>query len=84
VLINQAFRYELNPNNQQVGLLIKACGVSRFTYNWALARRLTLYKTNTGINRFTNAFNQDRELNILKKTEFPWMYDVSKLPILDI
>jgi putative transposase len=67
----QAFRYELKPNNRQVGLLIKHCGVARFAWNWALARRIELYKTHKGKERFTNAMKQHRELNALKKSEYP-------------
>ena len=76
--VNQAYRYELKPNNKQVGLLIKACGVARFAYNWALDRRVALFKENEGKDKFTNAIAQHRQLNALKKTEFPWMYEVSK------
>lgn len=78
MIINQAFRYELKPNNEQVGLLIKYCGVARFVWNWALARRVELYKTHEGKERFTSAITQHRELNALKKSEFSWMYEVSK------
>jgi putative transposase len=78
MLVNQAFRYELKPNNKQIGLLIKHCGVARFAWNWALAERKELYKTKEGKERFTSAITQHKELNALKKTEFPWMYEVSK------
>jgi putative transposase len=78
VLVNQAYRYELQPNNRQVGLLIKHCGVARFAYNWGLARRIELYKTKEGKERFTSAMTQHKELNALKKTDYPWMYEVSK------
>jgi len=78
VKVNQAFKYELKPNNKQRGLFIKGCGVARFVYNWGLARRKELYRTREGKERFTSAITQHRELNALKKTEFPWMYDVSK------
>jgi putative transposase len=78
MLVNQAFRYELKPNNEQETLLKKSCGVARFAYNWALARRIEQYKNNTDKERFTNAITQHKELNALKKSEFPWMYDVSK------
>lgn len=74
----QAFRYELKPNNKQIGLLLKHCGVARFAWNWGLARRIELYKTKEGNERFTNAINQHRELNALKKSEYSWMYEVSK------
>lgn len=76
--VNQAFRYELKPNNKQIGLLTRHCGVARFAWNWALARRIELYRIHKGKERFTNAINQHRELNALKKSEFPWMYEMSK------
>jgi putative transposase len=78
MIVNQAFRYELKPNNKQIGLFIKHCGVARFAWNWALSKRKELYKTHEGKERFTSAISQHKELNALKKTEFPWMYEVSK------
>lgn len=78
MIVNQAYKYELKPNNKQVGLLLKHCGVARFAWNWGLARRKELYKTQTGDNRYTNSIEQHRELNALKKSEFQWMYEVSK------
>jgi putative transposase len=76
--VYQVFKYELKPNNKQVGLLIKHCGVARFTWNWGLARRIELYKAKEGIEKLTNDTKQHRELNALKKTIYPWMYEVSK------
>ncbi len=78
MLVRQAYRYELKPNRVQQTLLTKHAGVARFAYNWGLAKRLTRYQTNTGKSRYTNAIGQHRVLNRLKKTEFPWMYEVSK------
>ena len=78
MLIKQAFKYELRPNNKQIGLLVRHAGVARFAWNWALARRIELYKTKEGKERYTSAITQHRELNALKNTEFPWMYEVSK------
>jgi putative transposase len=75
VKVQKAYRYELKPNNLQKTMLAKHAGVARFAYNWALARRIEEYKT-TG--RSSNAMEQHRQLNALKKTEFPWMYEVSK------
>lgn len=76
--VNQAYRYELAPNNKQTGLLLQSCGVARFAWNWGLARRIALFKENDGEDRFTSAIEQHRQLNALKKSEFPWMYEVSK------
>lgn len=76
--VNQAYRYELAPNNKQAGLLLQHCGVARFAWNWGLAQRIALFKENDGKDKFTTAITQHRQLNTLKKTAFPWMYEVSK------
>ena len=73
--MNQAYKYELKPNNKQAALISRHCGVARFAWNWGLARRKAEYES-TG--KSSNAIEQHRQLNMLKKTEFPWMYDVSK------
>lgn len=73
--IHRAYRYELAPNRAQRVLLAKHAGAARFAYNWGLARRIELYEQ-TGTS--TNAMEQHRELNRLKKTMYPWMYEVSK------
>ncbi|MEX1406839.1 helix-turn-helix domain-containing protein, partial [Hydrogenibacillus schlegelii] len=48
---------------------------ARFAYNWGLARWIEIYEKE---GRTTNAMELHRELNRLKKTDFPWMYEVSK------
>jgi len=49
MLIQQAYRYELKPNNKQRTLLAKHAGAARFAYNWGLARRIKEYKETLGI-----------------------------------
>ncbi|MHA1137732.1 MAG: RNA-guided endonuclease InsQ/TnpB family protein [Candidatus Thorarchaeota archaeon] len=78
MLINKAYRYELDPNNIQRSSLAQHAGVARFTYNWGLEQRITLYKNNQGDDRFTDAMKQHKLLNSLKKDLFPWMYETSK------
>lgn len=73
--IKCADRYELKPNIAQRINLAKHAGAARFTYNWGLSERKTLYEASK---KSTNAIEQHRHLNTLKKTEFPWMYDISK------
>ncbi|MCK4566172.1 MAG: helix-turn-helix domain-containing protein, partial [Candidatus Thorarchaeota archaeon] len=34
MLINKAYRYELDPNNIQRSYLAQHAGVARFAYNW--------------------------------------------------
>jgi putative transposase len=74
----RGYKYELRVNNKERTLLAKSAGIARFTWNWGLAERLLLYKSQSGVSRYTNAMNQHKELNRLKQTEFPWMYEVSK------
>jgi putative transposase len=54
---------------------LKHAGVARFAYNWGLARRKAAYEA-TGQRR--TAIELHKELNRLKKTQYPWMYEVSK------
>jgi putative transposase len=78
ILVNQAYHYELKLNNKQRTLLLKHSGTARFAYNWGLAHRITLFEQNKGRNKFTTAITQHCQLNALKKSVFPWMYEVSK------
>lgn len=78
MMIHRAYRYELDPNNKQQTSLLQHAGAARFAYNWGLEHRISLFKSNEGKDRFTDAMKQHKILNSLKKTEFPWMYDVSK------
>ncbi|MHA1615075.1 MAG: RNA-guided endonuclease InsQ/TnpB family protein [Candidatus Thorarchaeota archaeon] len=78
MLINKAYRYELDPNNIQKSSLAQHAGVARFAYNWGLDQRIARYKNSQGNDRFTDAIKQHKLLNSLKKTEFPWMYETSK------
>jgi len=75
MLVQQSYRYELKPNNKQRTLLVKHAGTARFAYNWGLVRRIKEYNA-TG--KSCRAMEQHRQLNILKKTEYLWMYEVSK------
>lgn len=71
----KAYKTELDPNNVQRTLLAKHAGAARFTWNWALNRRIEEYKL-TG--KSSNAIEQHRQLNAVKRELFPWMYEVSK------
>jgi putative transposase len=73
--INRAYKTELDPNRAQLLSLKKHAGAARFAFNWGLARRIEEYKK-TG--KSPNAIEQHKQLNALKETEFPWMYEVSK------
>lgn len=74
--INRAYKVELNPNNKQRTLLEKSVGCARFAYNWGLNERIELYKSEK---KSLTAIDQHKILCSKKKTEFHWMYDVSKM-----
>jgi len=78
MLINRAYRYELDPNNSQRSSLAQHAGVARFAYNWGLEKRIVRYKNNQDHERFTDAIKQHKLLNSLKKDQFSWMYETSK------
>jgi putative transposase len=75
VLVNRAYKTELDLNNKQVAACRKHAGAARWAYNWGLARKREAYEaTGKGL----SAIDLHRELNALKKTEVPWMYEASK------
>jgi putative transposase len=76
--LHRARRFELDLNNQVKTLLAKHAGTARFAWNWSLARRIERFKTQEGKDKFANFVGESRDLNALKGTEFPWMYEVSK------
>ena len=78
ILRQRGYKFELHLNNQERTLLQKGAGIARFTWNWGLAERIKRYKDNKGDERYTDAMKQHKLLNSLKKTEFSWMYEVSK------
>ncbi len=75
-----AHKIALKPNNKQATYFAKACGVSRFSYNWALAEWQRQYKAHTEnpILPKPSQMALRRQLNALKATQFPWMLEVTK------
>jgi putative transposase len=71
----RGYRTELDLNDEQRTACIKHAGAARFTYNWGLARSKVARRA-TG--KRPTAIELHRDLNKLKQTEYPWMYEVSK------
>ena len=67
-------KIELLPNNKQATYCNKACGVSRFAYNWALCKWKELYEAGEKPSEILLR----RELNAIKQQQFPWMLGVTK------
>ena len=64
----------LDPNNEQRSYFARACGTARFAWNWALGEWIRQYRQ--GGKPSEAALR--RQLNAIKRTEFPWMLEVSK------
>jgi putative transposase len=75
-----AHRIALDPNNVQASYLAKAAGVARFAYNWALEqwqKQHEAHKANPALPK-PNQMALRRQLNVIKREQFPWMLDVTK------
>ncbi len=71
----RAYKTEVDVNDKQRTLLVQCAGVARWAWNWGLARRRQEYEA-TGTS--SNAIEQHRQLNELKATVYPWLYNYSK------
>jgi len=73
-------KVRLEPNNVQRTGLSKAAGVSRFAYNWGLEQWNRQYDEFKAGKRDTkpSQLSLRRELNALKRDEFPWMLESTK------
>jgi putative transposase len=67
-------KIRLDPTYKQDTYFRKACGVARYAWNWGLAKRSEKYAAGEK----PNALALKKEFNELKKTEFPWVYEVTK------
>ena len=76
----RSHRIRLDPTPSQATYFAKGCGVARFSYNWALARWQAQYEAHLKDPSLPlpNEAALRRELNAIKRTEFPWMMEVTK------
>jgi putative transposase len=82
VELTRAYRTEFAPDEEeQLRLLYQHAGVARFAYNLGLRWKLNVMQYNQLPHehvKLPTEVNLHRELNLLKKTKFQWMYDSSK------
>ena len=78
--MNRTHKICLHPNVEQARYFAQACGIARFAYNWGLDKWNKQYSAhvNDPTSQKPNIFVIKRELNAIKRDEFPWMLDVSK------
>ena len=70
----RAHKIRIFPNKEQETGLKKACGCARKAYNWALARWEEIYAAGGK----PSAYGLKKELNSIKESQFPWMYESTK------
>lgn len=73
--VTRGYKTELDLNNKQKTLCLKHAGAARYAYNWGLRRYQEEYQAGR---KTPNAQSLHKELNALKQTDLPWMYEVSK------
>jgi putative transposase len=75
--MEKAYKFRIYPNKNQTVQIQKTFGCTRFVYNYYLAKRTRLYKTNKSTFNY-NACSKD--LNNLK-TEFEWLREVDSIAV---
>lgn len=72
--MNLTHKIRLYPNKQQTQDLLKACGVARFTYNYALS----MWKQEYEAGNKPTAMKLKKQFNAIKEEKFPWVYESPK------
>lgn len=68
----RAHKIALDPTEKQIAYFGQACGVSRFTYNWAL----DAWKKQYEVGEKPNGRSLKKKFNAIKYIDFPWTGDV--------
>ena len=71
----RGFKTELDLNNKQRTACLRHAGAARFAYNFGLRRKAEAYQAGEKV---PSAIDLHRELNRLKQTDYPWLYETSK------
>jgi len=73
--VNQAFRFELSPNEGQRKALAQHIGAARFAYNWGLEMALKALEEGR---KLPSAPELHKAWNVWKRENAPWWTEVSK------
>lgn len=71
----RGYKVELDLNRAQRTACLKHAGCARFAYNWGLQCKIDAYEKGE---QGPDAKQLHKDLNALKQTDYPWMYEVSK------
>ena len=69
-----AHKIYLEPTYKQVNYFKQACGIARFTWNWALAE----WRRQYSLGEKPSGLKLKKQFNAIKGIDFPWTYDVTK------
>ncbi|MGO8950393.1 MAG: RNA-guided endonuclease InsQ/TnpB family protein [Ktedonobacterales bacterium] len=75
MVVRRAYKTELALTDRQATACKRHAGAARWAYNWGLQIKQDRYRATKNS---PTAYDLHRELNALKKTDVPWMYEVSK------
>lgn len=71
----KAYKYRLNPTSEQISLIERTFGSTRFIYNWALQTKIEAYQDDK---KSLTAVDLCKKLTDLKKQEeYTWLNEVS-------
>jgi putative transposase len=68
-------KIRIYPNKKAISYFAMCFGAARFAYNWGLDLCKNTLDNNTKI---PSGYDLSKQLNAIKKEQYPWMYDVSK------
>ena len=71
----KAYKTELDANKKQITMFMQHLGCARWAYNWGLAKNTAAYEKNE---KLLNSRQLDKELTILKESDYPWFYESSR------
>lgn len=70
-----AHKIKIYPNEEALSYFVRACGIARFVYNWALVTWQQKYKNGE---KGMSGYSLCKEFNSIKEEQFPWVYEVTK------
>jgi putative transposase len=73
-MVMLAHQIRLEPNRREEEYFRKACGISRFAWNWGLSE----WKRRHESKQKVDGLRLKKEFNTRKALEFPWTYEVTK------
>jgi putative transposase len=73
-MVMLAHQIRLDPNRRQEEYFRKACGISRFAWNWGLSE----WKRRCESKEKVDGLRLKKDFNARKALEFPWTYEVTK------